>query len=185
MLELGYTVAHTAYVKKAFDDAQVIADTPIFTDYQKLDQQYPNSRFIYLTRDASLWVPSIKQLLNRMSTNVLRSDGGFNPTIKRCFTDVFNPYELSTINHDEFLMQCYKKHQQEVMEYFKERECDLLTINISHSASYSQLLNFLHIDKTETKGFQHLNKGAKVTEWKGIKHPLKIESTKNGRIELL
>ncbi|MFQ3195483.1 MAG: hypothetical protein ACI9N3_002317, partial [Colwellia sp.] len=34
MLELGYTVAHTAYTQKTFDQAQVIADTPIFADFK-------------------------------------------------------------------------------------------------------------------------------------------------------
>jgi hypothetical protein len=37
MLELGYSVAHTAYTQKTFDNAQVIADTPIFADYKQLD----------------------------------------------------------------------------------------------------------------------------------------------------
>lgn len=37
LLNKGLTVAHTAYCQQAFDSAQVIADTPIFHDFQQLD----------------------------------------------------------------------------------------------------------------------------------------------------
>ena len=190
MLDLGYTVAHTAYVQKAFDDAQVIADTPIFNDYQKLDKTYPNSQFIYLSREPSKWVPSIKQLLQRMAINVMRTDGGFNPAIKRCFTDIFTPFTSNNIASEDFLLSCYKKHQSEVLTYFKQREHDLLTIDISDRKSYSSLLNFLDINTEQESihfegDFPQLNKGAKITQWKDIKHTSKVASTKNGRIELL
>jgi len=39
MLDLGYKTAHTSYTKTCFKHAQVIADTPIFCDYQQLDKQ--------------------------------------------------------------------------------------------------------------------------------------------------
>ena len=59
MLELGFKTAHTAYTNQAMNDAQVIADTPVFCDYQLLDKTYPNAKFIYLTREFSSWLPSI------------------------------------------------------------------------------------------------------------------------------
>jgi hypothetical protein len=62
MLTLGFRVAHTAYTVRAFDEAQVIADTPIFNDYQQLDQAYPKAKFIYLERSLKNWLPSIQQL---------------------------------------------------------------------------------------------------------------------------
>lgn len=195
MLELGFTVAHTAYTHKAFADAQVMADTPIYCDYQILDKHYPNSKFIYLSRELSLWLPSIKQLLNRMSVNLLRDDGGFNPAIKRCFTSVFSPFTKQNINDEGFLTTCYLTHQHQVRDYFANRSQDLLSINISEQGSYQRLVDFLFQEVTnnlpagfETAakqgGFQQLNTGAKVTAWKEIKHPRKIESTNKGRVEL-
>lgn len=183
-LELGYRVAHTAYTQKTFDHAKVIADTPIFTDYQALDKHYPNSKFIYLARELSLWIPSIKQLLQRMNHNITRADGGFNPYLKRCFQQVFSPFTLENINSDEFLTACYLKHKQEVTDYFQNRENDLLAINISQAESLNQLQVFLGLDKT-SDNFDKLNRGGKVTAWKDIKHPLKVESTHNGRISTL
>jgi len=185
MLDLGYRTAHTAYTQSCFDQAQAIADTPIFCDFMQLDQHYPNSKFIYLTRDLSLWLPSIKQLLQRMFVNVTRDDGGFNPIIKRCYQQTFAPFTLDKIIQDEFLTHCYQKHEKTVKRYFTERTADLLTIDISQAASYQQLLTFINKPQAPNIGFKQMNIGGKVTAWKDLKHTLKIESTKNGRISKL
>jgi len=186
MLELGYTVAHTAYTQKTFDNAQVIADTPIFADFKRLDKFYPNSKFIYLARTSDQWLPSIKQLLQRMYINVTRADGGFNTIIKRCYVNTFSPFTVENINDDMFLARCYLQHNHEVLQYFSDRTQDLLTIDVSQPASYQQLLSFLSISQGNNLGnFEKLNSGGKVTAWKDLKHDRKIESTKNGRMSLL
>jgi hypothetical protein len=195
MLELGFKTAHTAYTHKAMAQAQVIADTPIFCDYQQLDQQYENAKFIYLTRDLSLWLPSIKQLLQRMATNLLRTDGGFNPTIKRCYQNVFSPFTEENISQDSFLTQCYQKHHQEILSYFKHRPQDLLIIDVSEKNSYCALVEFLKqntltgtVENRVTNkrtSFEHINIGGKVTAWNKIKHQCKVESTNKGRVDNL
>jgi len=185
MLGLGFKTAHNAYTEHAFSEAQVIADTPIFCDYQKLDQHFPNSKFIYLTRDKNDWLPSIKQLLQRMIVNLQRSDGGFNPHLKRCYYDVFSPLTIENIAQDDFLLKCYQRHQQDVQGYFKDRPSDLLTIDVSHSNSYQQLLAFLNIapEQGRTTGFEKINIGGKVKAWQDINNVLKVESTNKGRID--
>jgi hypothetical protein len=186
MLELGYNVAHTAYTQKAFDNACVIADTPIFADYKQLDSFYPNSKFIYLSRDSDKWIPSIKQLLQRMYVNVTRVDGGFNTIIKRCYRKTFAPFTLENIEDDDFLARCYLQHMNEVNQYFAERAQDLLTIDISEPTSYAKLLSFLSLRDINKQGcFERMNSGGKVTAWKDLKHDKKVESTKNGRMSLL
>ncbi|ASP48863.1 sulfotransferase family protein [Cognaticolwellia beringensis] len=186
MLELGFRVAHTAYTDRSFVEAQVIADTPIFCDYQLLDKAYPDAKFIYLTRTMDKWLPSIQQLLARMHSNLIRDDGGFNPIIKRCYQEIFAPYNLENIHNIEFLAQCYQQHERQVRAYFQDRENDLLSIDISDSHSYTELLCFLGKDK-ETKGlnFKKLNVGGKVTAWKDIKNKLKVDSTNKGRVTKL
>lgn len=175
MLDLEFTVAHTAYTKRSMTDAQVIADTPIFCDYKILHQQYPDAKFIYLTRSLELWIPSIKQLLQRMHKNVTRTDGGFNPTLKRCFQKVFSPLTIENINSEEFLKNCYLKHEQEIALYFKEQPDMLLTIDISDHDSYKKLTDFLELD-APIGTFERMNTGGKITAWNGIKHPLKIDA---------
>jgi len=185
MLELGFKTAHTAYTNQAMNDAQVIADTPIFCDYQLLDKTYPNAKFIYLTREFSSWLPSIRQLLTRMYKNLQRTDGGFNPTLKRCYNDVFSPLTRENIEKDDFLLECYQRHNNGIATYFKGREQDLLTIDVSKENSFQDLLSFLDITPSQTQltGFDRINIGGKVTAWKQIKSPLKIEATQKGKVD--
>lgn len=185
MLNLGFKTAHTAYTQKAMFEAQAIADTPIFCDYQTLDKQYENAKFIYLDRASEAWLPSIKQLLHRMYHNLQRSDGGFNIHLKRCFNEIFYPLTLENINDEEFLTRCYNNHKQEVLEYFKKRMNDLLVINVAEQSSFQALLNFVEIstEQADIQSFELINMGGKVTAWNDIKHPLKIASTNNGKID--
>lgn len=184
-LGLGLKTAHNAYTQHAFTQAQVLADTPIFCDYQTLDKHFPNSKFIHLTREASLWLPSIKQLLQRMIVNLQRGDGGFNPHLKRCYSEVFSPLTVDNIEQDEFLLSCYQRHQQGVELYFKEREQDLLTIDVSDEQSYARMLDFLGHDNSlgNNSGFKVINIGGKVKAWQAINNKLKVESTNKGKID--
>jgi len=180
LLKLGYRVAHTAYTQRCMNDAQVIADTPIFCDYQVLANQYPNAKFIYLKRDLSLWLPSIRQLLQRMHKNITRKDGGFNPILKRCYQDVFSPFSLEKFIKDDFLIRCYQRHQENVFEFFEARSADLLCIDISKNEAFEQMLCFLNLDSSKTEfnieGFEQMNVGGKITAWNNIKHPQKVDS---------
>jgi len=185
LLGLGFKTAHNAYTQHAFTEAKVLADTPIFCDYQTLDKHFPNSKFIYLTRELSLWLPSIKQLLQRMFVNLQRSDGGFNPHLKRCYSEVFSPLTADNIEQDEFLLNCYHRHQQGVFDYFNHRKQDLLTLDVSHEQSYQALLTFLNVEQLDENksGFKPINIGGKVKAWQAINNKLKIESTNKGKID--
>lgn len=185
LLGLGFKTAHNAYTEHAFTEAEVLADTPIFCDYQALDKHFPNSKFIYLTRDASLWIPSIKQLLQRMMVNLQRNDGGFNPHLKRCYNEVFSPLTADNIEQDDFLLSCYQRHQQGVFDYFNQREQDLLTFDVSNEQSYQALLTFLNVEQLDEnkRGFKPINIGGKVKAWQAIHNKLKIESTNKGKID--
>ncbi len=185
MLGLGFKTAHNAYTQNAFTEAEVLADTPVFCDYQQLDKHFPNSKFVYLTREKSLWLPSIKQLLQRMIVNLQRSDGGFNPYLKRCYSEIFSPLSVTNIAEDDFLLSCYERHQQGVLDYFKHRSKDLLTLDVSDEGSYESLLNFLNVEQLDEnkRGFKLINMGGKVKAWQDINNVLKIESTNKGRID--
>jgi len=176
MLDIGYRVAHTAYTDKALQQAQVIADTPIFCDFETLALSQPSAKFIHLTRDEKLWLPSIKQLLNRMYKNVTRTDGGFNPVLKRCYQSVFSPLTLENINHDEFLINIYREHHQRVLTCFKSQPERLLTINIAEPDSYEKMLAFLGHDTDHAGIFEKINVGGKITYWNSIKHPNKVDA---------
>jgi hypothetical protein len=184
LLELGITTAHTGYTNACFENATAIADTPIFNDFKTLDTHYPHSKFIYLERELTAWVPSIKQLLTRMHTNLTRTDGGFNIHIKRCYLNTFSELSLHNINDNNYLTNCYNTHFNSAQTYFKNRQQDFLSIDIAKPHSYKQLCNFLAL-KSDKTDFEKMNMGGKVTAWNDIKHPLKVESTAKGRIDKL
>lgn len=178
LLELNFKVAHTAFTKRTFELAKVLSDTPCFCDYQQLDKLFPNSKFIYLDRSIKLWVPSIQMLLNKMIKN-LRPEGHFNPIMKRCFNTTFDL--LTTVDPltAAHLTHCYQQHQQQVFDYFSDRD-DFLNIDISKSGSFEMLLEFIGLEEQGPVEFPHLNAGRMVTTWKDIKHPNKVNSNASG-----
>ncbi|CAH9062058.1 hypothetical protein PSECIP111951_02615 [Pseudoalteromonas holothuriae] len=182
-LNFGFKTAHTAYTKQAFQNAQVIADTPVFNDYQLLASAFPKSRFIYLERDLDLWLPSISQLLSRMEINLLRHDGGFNDTIKRCFLNTFNNLTPSLASDFDYLQSCYMKHKQDAEAFFAKQGADNLTLNVASSNALEQLSCFLNTTITDPIQMPFTNKGGKVTAWNNIRHSLKVESTRNGKVD--
>ncbi len=184
MLELGYATAHTAYIADAFSAARVIADTPVFCDYPALDARYPGARFIYLERELAGWIPSIRRLLMRMHTNLVRTDGGFNPIIKRCYNQVFGPLTTDNIASDEFLGRCYLNHQRGVLAHFAGRSEALLRLNVGDADAYRRLLTFLgRTAPYSGAAFKPVNIAGKVTAWKEISHPLKVASTRAGKVD--
>ena len=185
LLDLGIKTAHTAYTQQTMNQAQALADTPIFCDYQALDLQYPQAKFIYLQRDSQLWLASIRQLLTRMYVNLQRTDGGFNPTLKRCYKQIFQPLTLENIASDTFLLDCYQRHKQGVLEYFSTRQQDLLLLDVSQQDSYATLVKFLGLSVADanSRSFERINIAGKVTAWNKVKHPLKIEATMSGKID--
>lgn len=187
MLALGYKTAHTAYIEKAMQQAQVIADTPIFNDYAVLAKNYPQAKFIYLNRQMVHWLPSIRQLLERMMVNLHRTDGGFNPIIKRCYKAVFNPLTPENIAQDDFLKSCYLAHKKHVFQCFSAQPQRLLEIELAEPSSFTRLIEFLNLPahSVSINGFDKMNIAGKVTAWNQIKHPLKIASTQNGRVDKL
>lgn len=178
LLDHGFKVAHTAYTQQTFHLGDVFADTPCYCDYPQLDQRFPDSRFVYLDRALSSWTPSMQGLLQKMATN-LGPSGHFNPIIKRCFTDTFELNQATDPLSDEHLMRCYERHQQQVAAYFACRK-DCLTLDVSQPGGLSVLLNFLGKSNSENLDFPHLNANHKVSAWRNIKHPNKLNSSASG-----
>ena len=179
LLECGFKVAHTAFTKHAFELADVISDSPCFSDYQQLDLLFPNSKFVYLQRELSKWIPSMQRLLTKMEPHLLPKTGHFNPVLKRSFEQTFNISNESLLT-EQHLSACYERHQQQVDLYFHGRK-DLLSINLSERGSLQALLAFLGLEWQDNQQFPHLNQGSQVSNWKAYKHANKINSLSAGK----
>lgn len=178
-LEAGFKVAHTAYTQSAIELAEVISDAPCFSDFEQLDRLFPGSTFIYLQRELSQWLPSIKGLLQKMAPHLIPKSGHFNPVLKRSFSEIFSlTYE--DLLSDQHLTDCYQKHKQHVHKYFKGRN-DFIEVNVSDPLSLPTLFTFLGLPFEEGQVFPHLNRETQVANWKAYKHPNKINSLNSGK----
>jgi hypothetical protein len=176
LLELGLSVAHSAYTEQAFAMADAISDAPCFSDYQQLDELFPNAKFIYLTRDMDKWLPSITMLLEKMAPHLDPQTGRFNPILKRSFHHTFSA--ILPLTHSA-LIDCYLRHQQAVYAYFKGRD-NLLSIDISQQGSQLKMQQFLGIKAQGHSAFPQFNVGRNVASWHEYKHPNKINANLAG-----
>ncbi|AGH44689.1 sulfotransferase [Paraglaciecola psychrophila] len=174
-----FRVSHTGYTKRAFELADVISDCPCFSDYQQLDELFPNSKFVYLQRHLEQWLPSIQMLLNKMLPS-LNSHTYVNPILKRSFNQTFDFNSVESPLEESHLTMCYQRHEQGVIDYFNGQDC-LLNIEINQPESLSQLLDFLNLAHSGEGHFPHLNIGKLVDNWKDIKHKHKINPNTAGR----
>jgi hypothetical protein len=174
-----FKVAHTAYTKRAFELADVVTDCPCFSDYQQLDELFPQSKFVYLQRPLDQWLPSIKMLLNKMLPT-LTGTAYVNPILKRSFTQTFDLNYQDNPLDSTHLTRCYQQHGKGVMEYFNGRD-NLLSIDISQTESLPKLLEFLGLPNDGDEQFPHLNIGKRVDQWKENKHPHKVNPNAAGQ----
>ncbi|GIU31600.1 sulfotransferase family protein [Shewanella hafniensis] len=142
LLEQGLKVAHMAFTKQAFMLADAISDVPCFSDYRQLDGLFPQAKFVYLERDMVKWVPSMQMLLGKMLPHLEAKSGRFHPIMKRSFRHTFAIDKVAAPADEAHLIDCYQRHQNEVLAYFQGRE-DFISLDISHAGSLSRLLQFL------------------------------------------
>jgi len=180
LLDMGFKVAHTAFTREAVEQAQVIADTPAFSEFSQLHTLFPKARFIYLQRDLKLWLPSIQTLLEKMSRAIQRGDGVINPLLERCFAQVFGPFGAARFHDDQYLAACYQRHFELVRNYFSTQTHTLLSLDVSETDSVKKLADFMSVELARGCKFPRLNSNGKITAWKDIRHPLKIDSNASG-----
>ncbi len=170
--DLGYVVGDQPqaevlydqhYFARRFDpivqyckSAQVFQDVPFSCPhlFVELDQRFPGSKFILSVRDspeqwyssltrfhAKIWgtnglPPNAEQLRN--ATYVRR---GFAYNLVKLYgTTDAEPYAKET------LMAHYCRHNEAVLDYFKDRPGDLLVVNLSDKSSYRRFVDFLGVD---------------------------------------
>jgi hypothetical protein len=58
-------------------------------------------------------------------------------------------------------------------------------LNVSQPNSFTKLCDFLEVDaaSTEITDMPKLNVNGKVTAWNDLKHPLKVSSTRMGKVD--
>jgi len=180
LLEQGLKVAHMAFTKAAFMQADAISDAPCFSDFKQLDKLFPEAKFVYIERELDSWVPSMQMLLSRMLPHLDAKTGRFHPIMKRSFRHSFGVGVVENPQDEQHLIDCYQRHKTEVVNYFAGRH-DFLSIDVSQQGALGQLLAFMGLAANKNQqNFPKLNVGRNVASWDEYKHPNKISANASG-----
>jgi hypothetical protein len=122
---------------KTLERFYALSDLPIPLLYRGLDNAYPGSKFILTIRDEEKWVKSVERLWDRR----------YNPS-----RGIWDVYPFSNMIHTvlygqkdfdaEVMLKRYRRHNAEVLGYFRERPGDLLVLHVE-GANWDRLCPFL------------------------------------------
>ena len=126
---------------RTLEKYQALCDLPIPLLYESLDIAYPGSKFILTIRDQSRWIESIRKHWD-YDQNSFRLQWDRDPFTHQIHRELYGQTEFDA----ELFLKRYRRHNQEVMEYFKDRPNDLLVMGVDapNSAKWEMLCGFLH-----------------------------------------
>lgn len=109
-----------------------LCDNPIPIIYQELDRAYPGSKFIMTMREESNWLKSVEGLYNPKVNPWYDWD-------KQPFSNMVHErlYGRKDFDAPTFIAR-YRRHNAEVLEYFKDRPGDLLGMDMDFGWPYRQ-----------------------------------------------
>ena len=115
-----------------------LCDLPIPLLYQQIDRAYPGSKFILTFRDERNWLHAV---MRHFSTSYNKWRAGWNqdPFTNRVHQILYGRQDFEP---DIFLSR-YRRHNAEVLEYFRNRPDDLLIMNMDRGDGWAALCGFL------------------------------------------
>jgi hypothetical protein len=155
LLKLGYSVLgarldmakpllngdyHTP-IKEA-GEFQALQDVPWAALFKELDEAYPGSKFILTERKEKEWLNSALKHFNDKHYDLHEWLYG----------------EGVMAGNEELYLERYRRHNQEVKAYFKDRPDDLLVMDLKAGDGWEKLCPFLGVP-TPNQSFPHANKG--------------------------
>lgn len=118
-----------------------ISDLPLPLLYKELDRAYPNSKFILTVREEVDWLTSVRDHWNAL-LNIFRDTWNND-----CFTHKVHTLLYGRKMFDPLIfLNRYRRHNEEVKEYFKDRPDDLLILGIDEPRRWEKLCAFLKCD---------------------------------------
>lgn len=115
---------------------QAFTDITVIPFYKQLDKEFPNSKFIYTVRNRDNWLKSCAYYPR------------FLRPVYRLPLKVIKMRQLiyNTVRYDqEKFIAAYERHDADVLEYFKDRPDDLLTIDICGGDAWQPICEFLDV----------------------------------------
>jgi hypothetical protein len=122
---------------KTLEKSYALCDLPITLLFRELDLAYPGSKFILTLRDEDEWLESVRT--HWSDKNPWRGQWDTDPFTHRVHRELYGG-----VKFDEVRMRArFRRHNAEVLEYFKDRPQDLLIMNMSAGAGWYELCGFL------------------------------------------
>jgi hypothetical protein len=115
-----------------------LCDLPITLLYRELDQAYPGSKFILTTRNEQTWIESVRKHWSG-EYNPFRGQWGTDPFTHKVHKLLYGQRGFNA----EIFMARFRRHNAEVLEYFKNRPGDLLVMDMDSGAGWPELCSFL------------------------------------------
>lgn len=140
--QLGIHSIHAAFVLYDDIDHEVITKYDGFTDnpipiiYKALDRKFPGSKFIHTTRDVNDWLESVEWLFTEGRAK-FRWD--LQPRVARMHRFIYGTTQFD----EKVFRNAFVRHNEEVIDYFKDRPQDLLLMDITKGDGWEKLCPFL------------------------------------------
>lgn len=156
-------------LKMFCDQYQAFKDIPFSLPetYKFLDKMFPKSKFILTIRDDSVqWYNSISnfhgKLFGQNGKIPTRNDLMNASYVRKGYVFEFITNVFKTTGDDLYnkrkLTEKYEEHNQEVINFFKDKKGKLLVINLNSEDSFKKLCVFLDIKSSKVQEFLWLNK---------------------------
>jgi hypothetical protein len=147
-------------------------DSPIALFYQRIEQNFPNAKFVLTVRDVESWLNSCEY--NHVWPGDYVRNKGIRlwPHISKILSLHRNVYGSEKFQRDIF-RRAYKKHNESVVKYFRKRNRDVLIMDICAGDGWQKLCDFLGVPvpdlafPVENVGkLKRLKKVSRIASWR-------------------
>lgn len=126
--------------------------------YLYLSKKYPNAKFIHTTRNPEKWYESLEHMLTEFDDNLdIALDVFHQKTRYGAVYYIKREFKIQKLSgNKEKIISHYKKRNDDIVKYFKEKLGLYLKIDLSSGNSWKELCAFLNKEIPKTP-FPHLN----------------------------
>jgi hypothetical protein len=115
-----------------------LCDLPFPIIFMQLDRGYPGSKFILTVRDEADWLTSARDHWS-YEKNPNRTDWDKYPGPNLIHRETYGRADFDALT----FLERYRRHNEEVKNYFRNRPDDLLVMEMSKGAGWSELCPFV------------------------------------------
>jgi len=139
-----------SYLQDNLNQFDFFHDIPYSFNYKLIDNQYPESKYIFTIRDENEWFNSILhyQYVHQFKCHK--------------YLNILYHHSIIKEEHKEKIIELYKKYNNDVITYFNDKPDKLLIINIcdknkNENKIIESICKFINVNIPENFVFPHAN----------------------------